>query len=170
MTIRIDISQLPKALVKLDRDMQRARHRGVLSCAIAGVAWIKMTIASITPHPPVNSGAYRNAWNFRVEPFGASIYNQNMPIAGIIDRGVKPADVRPGEAMRSALEEWVKQKGIASSDEAPRVASAIMWKIKRTGLFQDPQFRITDRAVEWLKGEVGKHVAAEMDRVKFTGG
>jgi hypothetical protein len=101
---------------------------------------------------------------FESTDFGARIYNQT-PHAPFIVGGVRPDSVKPGKRMISALTEWVLRKQIAGdSKEASSIAYAIGNKMRKTGIFMDPQFRFVARVVEYLNDEVPKQVAAELKR------
>lgn len=162
----ITIDAFPAALDRYGPRVRQAQMDGLLAAANKARNWIVATlIAGISPMP-FDRGTFRQGWLARATATGASIYNP-VPHARHIDGGVRPENVRPGKAMRVALAEWSIRKGITSTPkEARTFAFFAANKMKTTGIFQDSQFRITQRAVdEFLMKEVPVLVRKEIERI-----
>lgn len=143
--------------------MQQASRRAILSTAERIVQIITTELIPNEPQQPVDIGTYRAGWRADPTENGAFIVN-TAPHAPHIEYGVK--NVRPGASMLLALEEWVVRKRIGNAEEAKQFASAIMWSLKKTGIFnQGKGLHLLDRALERLPAIWSEELSREVWRI-----
>lgn len=161
----IAIDKLGGAFGKLFKSFGVAQRKGLISAAMKGQSWIVSNLLPTLSPPPFDMGAFRAGWNIKPTETGAIIFNP-VPHAVFINFGVPAENVRVTGPM---LVEWVRRKGFVDGDENPlQVAWRVAMAVRRKGLFMDPQYRITERAVnEFLIEEVPRQIAAELQKVKW---
>lgn len=159
----IAIDKLSAAFGRMFQGFRAAQRKGLLSAALKGQSWIVSTLLPTLNPPPFDMGTFRAGWNHKPTEDGAIIYNP-VPHASFINFGVPPDRVRVTGPM---LLEWVTRKGIGG-DNPLQVAWGVANRLRQRGIFMDPQYRITERAVnEYLKTEVPLEIARELRKLKW---
>lgn len=130
----VDLKNSDAAIDAIALRMFKAANLGLLSAAMLGVQRIVTRIIPSRSPQPVDRGIYRAGWKAYGEVDGAVIENLE-PSAILIEEGVRAENVKIGGMMIFALALWVVRKGIASGEDAPKVAWAIAKAMKRRGIF-----------------------------------
>jgi hypothetical protein len=157
----ISLDGLPSFIGGLFKEYRERQKKGLLEAALKGTSWIKSElIPGIKPFQPSDRGSFKAGWNFKPTDNGAEIFNP-VPHAPFINFGVRASNVK---VIGPHLEEWVRRKGIADGNDIPRVAWAIAMVLRRKGIFQNEQFRITERASKYLVDVVSSEVAKAIER------
>ena len=154
---------------------------GLYSAAQRMVQHIQTEIIPNTVPQPVDRGTYKAGWKASPTVDGA-MYENRVPHAGPIERGVRPQNVKAGRKLVRSIKEWVIRKGIATPQKAERVAWAIVTsmassvRIKKggtvrvvagggRGIFNGGKgLRVLERANKDLPDIVREEVAREVER------
>lgn len=125
----------------LSEELRAKALVGVRKAAARGLQTVvSVIIPSRTPQP-VDRGIYRAGYKVQSTPNGADIYDDD-PIAGIIENGVRAANIKIGRKMLTALAQWAIRKGLVKRkggkhryskqwDDAMSMAWAIAKKAKQ---------------------------------------
>lgn len=105
----IPLEQAGAWVQTLGRQMPKAAQRGLLAAANRIVATVRLL------QLPTDRGVARAGWRAESIPDGAVVYN-NVLQATMMEGGVRPDHVKIGRAMIDALAEWVKRKGIGTTN------------------------------------------------------
>lgn len=162
----------------LEKGLEKVAVRGVQSAAMRMHTFILTVLIPQEPRIPVDRGIYIAGWRFKPEKNGAQVYNV-APHAAHVEYGVPGANVKPGKVMLAALTEWVLRKQIvpkgkgaagkaAAQVKARETASAIMWALKKKGIFNGGKgLRILERATDKIPMFVSEEIRLEMQRMKL---
>lgn len=116
-TVTVTLEDLARRLRRLGPEMRRSIVRGLRAGAKRVRAGVAQSIAETRPHPPVDTGVYRAAFDIESIPDGARVENRVLHAEEIeIGR-------RPGPVPLQPILEWVKRKGLYE-DELRRVLSS----------------------------------------------
>ena len=116
---------------RMPNRIKAAALRGLLSAAHRGVAIVVAELIPAAVPQPVDRGVYKVGWHAFPMPDGAVIQNLE-PHAGMIEEGVRAANVKIGRAMIAALAEWARRHGF---EKPERAAWAIAIEMKERGIF-----------------------------------
>lgn len=130
----IDLKDAAKYWEGEEVRFRQASLRGLLSASMRLVQIVQTVIIPSRVPQPVDRGTFRASWRFAGTNSGAEVWSDD-PTASFIEDGVRAENVRPGRAMVAALTSWVVRKGMASAEDAPGVAWAIIRKMQRMGIF-----------------------------------
>jgi hypothetical protein len=115
----------------LEGRLSKAMLRGMRAAAIVLRAGLEETIAGTSP-PPVDTGAYRAAWNITRTEQGARVGNESLQ-ALFVEIGRRPGPV--SAAGYQNLIDWVRRKGLATDErEIKSIAWAVKEKIEKLGV------------------------------------
>ncbi len=147
--MKVDIREHAEFSKYLRAGLEKSVHKAILGTATRIVQHINADIIPNTqPFQPVDRGIYRAGFKvLRQGPKNVFIVN-TVPHAKFIEFGVRPANVKIGRDMITALTSWVKRKGLgasssiktkkvrkASTSEATSMAWAIAMNMKKKGIF-----------------------------------
>ena len=176
--MKIDISEHAVFGTWLTKETKAAAERALFSSAIRIIQNINtQVIPNVTPHPPVDRGTYRAG--FRAEPgqagTGAVFIVNTIKHALFIERGVRPAQVKPGAALIVALARWVQRKNIAKkgwagAKNARSIAWAIAKSMQKKGIFRGSStpsgLQIVERALLDFDVIFKREMDRELKKVK----
>lgn len=148
MTMRFTSQESAQFAKWLTKQSEGAVKQALYGTAMAIVSKILNEIIPAEPRQPVDIGSYRAGWKFKRIPKGAMVYN-SVPHAVFIEKGVRASNVKPGRAMREAITQWLIFKKIASLEEAPKMAWAVMMNMKKKGIYNEGKgLRILEKAMK----------------------
>lgn len=110
---------------EVSKAITEGARAGLYSAAQRMVQHIQVQIIPKTVPEPVDRGVYKAGWKASPTVDGA-MYENRVPWAGAVEKGVRPASVKVGRKLVDAITEWVIRKGIATPQKANRVAWAIV--------------------------------------------
>lgn len=161
--LRFDLEDAPDFFGKrIQTAIRKGALNGLYSAALLGVVEIQTRIIPQLVPQPVDRGTYKAGWGAVRDDEGADIEN-TAPHAVFIEEGVRAAAVRVGEAMISALAEWVIRKGIAEKSKARSVAFGIARGMQRRGIFGQG-LQVLPKLEVLMPNIIEKEVAREVER------
>lgn len=143
---RITLERFRDRIGELAGDLHGAAMRGLRAGAKAGVDVVREEIDATSPHPPIATGGMRDSVTYAPTATGVQLY-VDSPHAIYMEAGTRPhfPPIAP-------LVEWVKVKGLASTEaEARSIAYAVAIKISEEGISPRRFFR---RAMRRIIGDV----------------
>jgi hypothetical protein len=152
----------------LSKKLKAGAVKGLLSAALrAQQDIIARVIPSMAPHMPVDRGTYKAGWQVEKMPYGAALYNA-VPHAAYIEYGVGATKVVPSYKAHKNIAEWAQRKlGGLDAKKAWEVAGAILWSLRRTGIFNRGRgLRILENySRRTLPGVIKSEVEKELTKV-----
>lgn len=119
----------------LQMQLRAAASKGLLSAALRSVQLIQTQEITKASPSPVDRGVYRAGWRAeRLGTMDAVIYNA-VKWASYIEDGVPARAVVAGRIMHENIAAWAQRRLGFSRQEAWDIAGAIIWKLKRRGIF-----------------------------------
>lgn len=130
----------------MHQKLRKAMEKGLYSAALRAVQEIQTKGIPDAKPTPIDKGIYKAGWKVKKIPEGAIVYNA-VPYAAAIEYGVSSANVHVSKKFAAVLTEWVQRKlGGASAAKAKQMAWAIMYSLKRKGIFNNGNgFRILEK-------------------------
>ena len=166
----IKLEAAPAWIDRLKVNTHKAGMQAAMDAARKG--WrdiVAVILPSFGTQQPVGRGTYKAGWRAEATPRGARVYNRTYPQAPLIEYGVPASNVKPGRAMREALEEWIHVKGLSPRDPKMSILSfawAIAMSLKKHGIFNGGRgLHIIDKAVPIMVKEFGEAFKRRVDRL-----
>lgn len=154
-TRRVSLTEFEARVLRFAPDLSKAYVRGFRRSALRLERYTVEEIDSAEPYPAVDTGSLRGSVSTEFVEDGA-IVSVDAPHAPMIEYGTRPffPPVEP-------LAEWVKRKGMASTDEeAKSIAFAIAKKISRDGIAPRRYFsKAWSRMLQTLASDVIRELA-----------
>ena len=148
-----------------------AATRGVHSGVMRGVGIAQAATVNAMPASPrgsigaVDTGAYRQAWQFELTKSGGRVFN-TRPYAGVVEYGRKKGARRPPPKQ---IELWARRKLGLSRKEAKSASFAIANAIAKRGLLARKVLTgplTNHQLIQAVMMEVRREVTAALDRWK----
>lgn len=183
--MRISLADAPAWITRLEKSLDHAAERGLVSAAHRLVNVIVTEIIPAEPRVPVDRGIYRGAWRVRPQGRRAVLVANDSPHAVFIEDGVRGQNVKPGRAMIEALAKWAVRKGIAGAGngrdakgryvgatvDSMRIAWAIAKSMQKKGIFDGGKgLKIAAKAARRAPKILEEEVRAEIRKVAEHGG
>jgi hypothetical protein len=147
--------------------------RGLLSAAFRALGVIQNEIIPAQEPQPVDTGAYRAAWQVEEHDKGVDLVN-TLPYAPVIEYGARGENIKIGRAMIDALARWVIRKGLIGRAKGPNIeaeARSMAWAIaksmQRRGIFNrdgNKGLRVGEKAVAKIREFLPEEIAREVKR------
>jgi hypothetical protein len=116
-TVHVTLADFAQRLRRLGPEMQRSIVRGLRAGAKRVRAGVAQSIAETQPHPPVDTGVYRAAFEVDSLSNGARVENR------VLHAELMEVGRRPGPVPLQPIAEWVKRKRLYE-DELQRVLAS----------------------------------------------
>lgn len=111
LKINVNPAQMGAIYRNLAQTLPAHMHRAVTNMAAQAPRIMRHSVTTVRPHTPVYTGKYMWAWkarphDSRPENPSIEVYNDDMPVAAVVEYGRRPGKMPPS----SALVPWVKAK------------------------------------------------------------